>query len=115
MQETINAHIDSAFEELLNSRSLLLKRLNNNHERTIAAHFSNCLAKHFPDYNVDSEYHRMADENGMLIPKRINMDPNSEDKTLVYPDIIVHREENSENNHLIMEIKMNWNNGRKRC
>lgn len=113
MQEKINSYIDAAFEELRESRPLLLKQENNNHERTIAAHFSNYLSKFFPEYNVDTDFHRMTDENGMQIPKRINLNPNSEDKTLVYPDIIVHREENSNNNHLIIEIKMNWKNARK--
>jgi len=82
-------------------------------ERTISGELSKLLAPEFGDYHVNCEYNRMTDEFGNQIPKRIHLNPNAENPSLVYPDIIVHKQENKNHNLLIIEIKMSWKNGRK--
>ena len=55
----------------------------------------------------------MTDENGVQIPKKIGLDPDPKDPSSVYPDIIVHRQEDGLHNLLIVEIKMSWKNQKK--
>ena len=82
-------------------------------ERAVSAAISAYFNPAFPDYDVNCEYNRMTDEYGMQIPKRIHRNPNDENPSSVYPDIIVHQQDNGENNLLVVEIKMQWKNGEK--
>jgi len=82
-------------------------------ERTISAELSNVISQYFNDYEVNCEYNRMTDENGLQIPKRIILDEGNINPELVYPDIIVHRQEDSEHNLLVIELKINWKSDKK--
>jgi len=55
----------------------------------------------------------MTDECGTQIPKRIHLNPNHPKPSRVFPDIIVHRQEDGLHNLLIIEIKMTWKNDKK--
>lgn len=93
---------------------MLFMKKHNIHERTFAAELKSVMEKKFVGFHVNCEYNRMTDENGAQIPKRIGLDPDPEDPSSVYPDIIVHRQEDGLHNLLIIEIKMSWKNQRKK-
>lgn len=77
------------------------------HERDIVfrfgIYFQKLLEKHdkFKAYNLDVEYNR--NEFGPKITE--NSSNNG-----VYPDVILHKRGNNEDNHLVMEFKGYWNN-----
>ncbi len=82
--------------------------VNGNHhvgERSIVFRFAHYLLellekdKEFSDYQLDCEYNR----NG-INRKTLPSFPNG-----VYPDIILHRRGNNDNNILVMEFKTYWN------
>lgn len=99
--------------ELLSDQPMLFKRKENINERTISGELSSKISAQIKEFHINCEYNRMTDEHGVQIPKRIHLDPNSEDPSSVYPDIIIHRQEDGEHNLLIIEIKMAWKNGKK--
>ncbi|MBI9068749.1 MAG: hypothetical protein JEZ09_15750 [Salinivirgaceae bacterium] len=82
-------------------------------ERTVSGELSTKIGNLVIDFHVNSEYNRMTDEYGTQIPKRINFNPNNAQPSRVFPDIIIHRQEDGIHNLLIIEIKMNWKNGQK--
>ncbi|MHB8165046.1 MAG: hypothetical protein ACYDDV_12040 [Methanoregula sp.] len=67
------------------------------HERTISHKLAEYLQAQFPDWNVDCEYNR----KGNMV-KRLPRDCSEEEK--VYPDIIIHHRNTTEN-LLVIEIK----------
>ncbi len=81
-------------------------------ERSISHKLAEYLQLLFPDYNVDCEYNRMeiGEDDEHFMTKRLNLGPepiNSDDteaKT-VFPDIIVHKRGNNDDNLLVIEIK----------
>ena len=89
---------------------MLFQRAHDMNERTVSGGLYALMIPHFPDYHVNPEYHRMTDEYGNQIPKRIGRDPDNPNPTLVYPDIIVHRQEDGDHNLLVIELKMQWKN-----
>lgn len=112
-REYITKIIIDAVDELKNQQPMLFKKADNIAERTVSTALSVLLTPKFPEYNVNCEYNRMTDEHGLQIPKRIQLNPYDEDPSRVYPDIIVHRQEDGEHNLLVVEIKMSWKNGEK--
>jgi len=75
-------------------------------ERSISHKLAEHLQKEFVEHKVDCEYNRHGEE-----PKRMNFvdvgeiaQDDREGKT-VYPDIIVHRRGNDDDNLLVIEIK----------
>ncbi|WP_430905728.1 hypothetical protein [Maribacter sp. 2-571] len=84
-------------------------------ERTVSGELAGVMRKHLKEFHVNCEYNRMTDEYGTQIPKRIGLNPNHSNPSTVYPDIIVHRQEDGEHNLLIIEIKMSWKNSKKKA
>lgn len=109
-QDELAQIVQESCTELFKEQPMLFKAANNINERTISGELSSVFHGRFGDYNVNCEYNKMTDEYGNQIPKRIHLDPNDPMPSLVYPDIIVHRQEDSKNNLLIIEIKMTWKN-----
>jgi hypothetical protein len=92
-----------------NEKFLLLNDLN---ERTISHNLAEYLQKYFQDYNVDCEYNRMRGKkmNEDYITKTLHLEieSSSSDSTnaiTVFPDIIVHKRGDNNNNYLIIEVK----------
>ena len=82
-------------------------------ERAVSAALQVLLIPQFPEHIVNCEYNRMTDEYGTQIPKRIHLNPNDKKPSRVYPDIIVHHQEDGDHNLLVVEIKMSWKNDEK--
>ncbi len=115
VKQLLGAAIDVLFEK----DSILLQRGYNVNERTVshrlALHLDNFLTE--TDYDVDVEYNRMRndydpDAVGNLMGKQLNWEESGEGSSYVYPDIIVHKRESSDN-LLEIEIKMAWKNEKK--
>ena len=109
-KEEIEKIIRESCDCLKEKQPMLFLKKHDIHERTVTAELKSVLEKRFKEFHVNCEYNRMTDENGIQIPKRIGLDPVPEDPSSVYPDIIVHRQEDG---LLIVEVKMNWKNARK--
>lgn len=91
-----------AIEELLSVDAKLLELDVN--ERALSHRLGCHMRSQFPDWDVDCEYNRDGHD-----PKRLNLDPIATGAMnvsgdYVYPDIIVHRRDTS-NNHLVIEMK----------
>ena len=112
-KEQISKIIASAISALQAKQPMLFQPDDDIAERTVSSAISAYFNPAFPEYEVNCEYNRMTDEYGTQIPKRIHRDPNAENQSSVYPDIIVHQQSNGENNLLVVEIKMQWKNGKK--
>jgi hypothetical protein len=112
-KDDIEKIIGESSDLVREKQPMLFMKKHNIHERTLAAELKSTMENRFKDFHVNCEYNRMTDENGVQIPKRIGLDPEPEDPSSVYPDIIVHRQEDGEHNLLIIEIKMNWKNSKK--
>ena len=74
-------------------------------ERAIVFRFAYYLQKFldeqglYPEYNLDCEYNRNGDKPKIIYSLGKN----------VYPDLIIHRRGNNDNNLLVMEFKTYWN------
>jgi hypothetical protein len=108
--EKIESIIKASVDSLKENQPMLFKQDDNISERTVSSALHVFLIPYFPKHHVNCEYNKMTDEHGNQIPKRINRNPNDAEPSKVYPDIIVHRQENRENNLLIAELKMSWKN-----
>lgn len=110
---------NNALNELKHKEPYLLK--NNLSERCIAHKFAEYLKEQFEGlFDVDCEYNRRFDSTKVeQAIKRIHIQRNQliaigidrfrkNDTHSIYPDIIIHKRE-SENNHLIIEIKKSSN------
>jgi hypothetical protein len=112
---TISKKIEAALNTLnTNDSHLFFAGVN---ERTICARLAMYLQTAFPDYSVDCEYNRNIAEDGFI--KRLrsydllellekNVPPNDTNGVTVYPDIIVHQR-NSTDNLLVIEVKKSTN------
>lgn len=109
----VEAIITECCDALKEQKPMLFMKQHDINERTMTAALGASLETRFDGLHVDCEYNRMTDENGIQIPKRIGLDPNSENPSSVYPDIIVHRQEDAAHNLLILEVKMSWKNDKK--
>lgn len=67
------------------------------HERTIASRLAMYLQDEFTEWNVDCEYNRDARDPKRILGRR------------VYPDVVVHRRNTTEN-LLAIEMKGCWSN-----
>lgn len=112
-KEEIEKIIRESCDSVKEKQPMLFIKKHDIHERTVTAELKSVLEKRFQEFHVNCEYNRMTDENGIQIPKRIGLDPDPEDPSSVYPDIIVHRQEDGLHNLLIVEVKMNWKNAKK--
>lgn len=98
---------------LLNEQPMLFQQESDINERTVSGELSAKIRDQIVEFHINCEYNRMTDENGNPIPKRIHLDPGNPKPSSVFPDIIVHRQEDGNHNLLIVELKMSWKNNRK--
>lgn len=105
--------IRQSCDDLLNEQPMLFQKKNDIHERTVSGELSSKIRGHINEFHINCEYNRMTDEHGVQIPKRINLDPNDPEPSNVFPDIIIHRQEDGDHNLLIIEVKMSWKNRKK--
>lgn len=112
-QEILEDILRSGCIQLLEEQPMLFDPNADINERTVAGELSAIISPRFEGLHTNCEYNRMTDENGIQIPKRIGLNPNSINPSRVFPDIIVHRQEDGDHNLLIIEIKMSWKNSRK--
>lgn len=105
--------IERSCTELREKQPILFDKNSDINERTVSGELAGILRQYIMDFHVNCEYNRMTDENGLQMPKRIGLNPNHSKPSIVYPDIIVHRQEDGKHNLLIIEIKMNWKNNNK--
>lgn len=83
-------------------------------ERAIGAVLAHLyLRPLFPNYRVDAEYNRVGLDGSA---KRLNLpaECGGENKR-VFPDIVVHRRGDDEENILVVEIKMTTNKQARKC
>ena len=109
MQDLKNI-IKESVMALLKEQPMLFKSSDDINERTISGELASKISKYIKGYHINCEYNRMTDEHGNQIPKRIGLNPNNKNKSLVYPDIIIHRQEDGDHNLLIIELKLAWKN-----
>ncbi|UOY07224.1 hypothetical protein L0P88_01420 [Muricauda sp. SCSIO 64092] len=107
-------------EKLYSKDALLMNPAYDITERTVTHRLAIYLESYFEKYQylVDIEYNRIrgdynADAVGNLMGKRLNWQNNEQGPSYVYPDIIVHKRETNDN-LLIIEVKMIWKNNKKR-
>lgn len=98
----VEERLNKALNHLLAKDGLLL--IDNVNERSISHKLAEYLQAEFPEWNVDCEYNRNMDKVKKVIKEYVSND-NLDAKT-VYPDIIIHHR-NTSNNLLIIEIKKN--------
>lgn len=109
-REAISQIIIEAVTTLREQQPMLFSASEEIGERVVSAALHGLLIPRFPEYTVNCEYNRMTDENGIQIPKRIYLNPYDPNPSLVYPDIIVHHQNDGDHNLLVIEIKMQWKN-----
>ncbi|ANQ49938.1 hypothetical protein MY04_2569 [Flammeovirga sp. MY04] len=109
--EELQDIIVESCHELLEEQPLLFLREVDIGERAVSNGLSVKIDSRIEGYHVNCEYNRMTNEQGNQDPKRIIIDPDNPDPSLVSPDIIIHEQENGDNNLLVIEIKMSWKNG----
>ena len=117
-KEDIQRKIDRALECLTKSDAYLIKAGAN--ERSITHMLATYLADEFPELHVDCEYNRMwrdGDEMKKKVVLPVGMSHNisvfDTEASTVFPDIIVHRRENSDRNLLVVEAKKSSNSDRQ--
>lgn len=102
-----------AIEEFLQKENFLLSEDLN--ERAMTHKLAEYIQKYFQDYNVDCEYNRMRDKDGKeyntkkLNIKSKNINLTNIKQTTVYPDIIIHKRGNNNDNLLAIETKKKVN------
>ena len=114
-QQQLQEFIEQSIAQLLAEQPLLFNSQHDINERTVSGELSGKLSGYIENYHVNAEYNRMTDEHGNQIPKRIKLNPNVDNPTTVYPDIIIHRQEDDLHNLLIVEIKMTWKNAARQA
>ncbi|MFW3340061.1 hypothetical protein ACN9JY_10010 [Aliarcobacter butzleri] len=105
----IKTKIEQALKKLKDRDSILLEY--NLNERTISHKLGIYIENIFTGYDVDCEYNRISSSCKILdiFPKKcVN---NDDTKAItVYPDIIVHKRGNNDENYIVIEIKKSTNN-----
>ena len=112
-REELEKIIRQSCDDLLNEQPMLFQQEADINERTVSGDLSSKIRDRINEYHVNCEYNRMTDEFGVQIPKKINLNPDASDPSSVFPDIIIHRQEDRDHNLLIVEIKMSWKNSKK--
>lgn len=104
----IKTKIEQALMKLKDRDSILLEY--NLNERTISHKLGIYIENIFTDYDVDCEYNRISSNCKILdmVPKKY-VDDDTKAIT-VYPDIIVHKRGNNDENYIVIEIKKSTNN-----
>ncbi|MHA1381950.1 MAG: hypothetical protein ACTSRG_26565 [Candidatus Helarchaeota archaeon] len=119
-KQEIEKRINKAIANFKKKDKVLLKIEVN--ERTITHKLAEYIQKEFPDWNVDCEYNRFKDQEGIfirnkdlpkkiLIPDDLNYEKVSiydDEATTVFPDIIIHHRR-EQDNLLVIEVKKSSN------
>ncbi len=95
----------AALADFINLDIYLLQRDVN--ERSITHKLAEHLQRQFPEWNVDCEYNRDMDNPKRLRIKKIEITSDDTEGRTTYPDIIVHKRGNNDNNKLVIEVKKN--------
>lgn len=118
-KQEIKKILKESINELYKKDSEIIFKSYNLHERSITHRLAIYLERHFIDngYVVDVEYNRMRnaygeDIIGNEIGKRLDFQKYGKDSSAVYPDIIVHKR-NTTDNLLEIEVKMEWKSSKK--
>jgi len=74
-------------------------------ERSITHRLGIYLQEKFSDWDVDCEYNKEGNNAKHLCDKIGAAAPDDTDAKTVYPDIIIHKRNNDENNKVIIEVK----------
>jgi hypothetical protein len=77
-------------------------------ERSMTHKFAEHLQREFPDWHVDCEYNRRGDATKFLEWMDNHVPPDDENARTVFPDIIVHHR-NTTDNLLVIEAKKSGN------
>lgn len=112
-REDLEEIIRISCSELISEQPMLFNQAHDINERTVSCGLSSKIRNHINGFHINCEYNRMIDEEGIQIPKRINLDPEDPQPSRVFPDIIFHRQEDGVHNLLVVEIKMSWKNGER--
>jgi len=113
-REGVRARLDAALERLVELDAYLFE--NNLLERCIAARLAMYLQHEFPDHHVDVEYNRDADiPKRMGLPEECANDIDEHGRSLVVPDVIVHRRGPQGPNILVLEVKKTTNPAPLHC
>lgn len=112
-REELENIIKESCAALLAEQPMLFRKKENINERTVSGELSSKIKEYIDEFHINCEYNRMTDEHGVQIPKRINLNPNDPVPSRVFPDIIIHRQEDGDHNLLIIEVKMSWKNTKK--
>lgn len=84
---------------------------NDLNERTLTHKLAEYIQENFPDFNVDCEYNRMRKGEDYL-PKKLELEQKEithSNPSRVYPDVIIHRRGDNQDNLLIIEVKKKEN------
>ena|ERR1035441_5942455 len=109
-KEEISEKVRCALALLLQRDKFLLEHDVN--ERSITHKLAEYLQEQFPEWDVDCEYNRIG--NHRIEAKRLQLEvdktytDDDQGKT-VYPDVIVHRRGETQENLLVIEIKKSTN------
>jgi|WetSurMetagenome_2_1015567.scaffolds.fasta_scaffold273944_2 hypothetical protein len=100
--EFVRSKVEGALKRLLKEDAVLIG--GNVNERSITHRLAICLQPEFVGWNVDAEYNRNLGDI-----KRLRLNPpqptaEDNDAVTVYPDVIVHRRNTTEN-LLVVEVK----------
>jgi len=112
-KEDLRNITEQSCETLLKEQPRLFLPQFDVNERTVSGELASKISNKIEGFHTNCEYNRMTDEHGNPIPKRIHLDPGDPNPSNVYPDIIIHRQEDGDHNLLIVEIKMSWKNSKK--
>ena len=105
-KNAVKDKIINAYKKLLEKDIYLLK--NDVNERSITHKMAEYLQQEFSEYHVDCEYNRDGHFTKKLATKKIDTD-DIEAQT-IYPDIIIHKRGDNNNNFVIIEAKKAYAN-----
>ncbi len=106
-QNQLNEIIQECCSILLEEEPMLFAKINNNSERSVSGALASVMKQYIEFYHVNCEYNRMTNGLHVQVPKAFS------NESLVYPDIILHRQEDGDHNLLVIEMKMEWKSGKK--
>lgn len=118
-KENIELILNKSLDELYAKDSEIIFKSYDLHERSITHRLANYIEQYFikDSYVVDVEFNRMLNKYGEEIigneiGKRLDFEKYGKKSSSVYPDIIVHKR-NTTDNLLEIEVKMEWKNSKK--
>lgn len=102
-EATVHAALNEAIELLFKIDHYLLDA--DASERSLSHRLAVHMIDRFPNYDIDCEYNRDGFDVKKLTLSARNVSDNDVDAVTVFPDIIVHKRGDQNNNLLVIEIK----------